>query len=78
MGTKNNPGKFDCYAKLDPDEPHFVLVAHDSNAPSLVRTWCSIRIAQIANGVRPDSDMEKVREARACADAMDAWYKENR
>lgn len=30
MGTKNNPGKYDCYAKLEPDEPHFVLRGKDS------------------------------------------------
>ena len=23
MGTKNNPGSYDCYANLDPDEPYF-------------------------------------------------------
>ena len=26
MGTKNNPGKFDCYANAKPDEPLFVLL----------------------------------------------------
>jgi hypothetical protein len=26
MGTKNVPGKFDCYANALPDEPTFVLL----------------------------------------------------
>lgn len=29
MGTKNNPGAFDCYANAEPDEPMFVLLARD-------------------------------------------------
>jgi hypothetical protein len=29
MGTKSNPGPFDCYAKAEPDEPMFVLLARD-------------------------------------------------
>ena len=26
MGTKNNPGKWDCYANAEPDEPMIKLV----------------------------------------------------
>ncbi|HAW11807.1 MAG TPA: aspartate decarboxylase, partial [Chloroflexi bacterium] len=29
MGTKNNPGKFDCYDDAHPDEPMFVLLGRD-------------------------------------------------
>lgn len=35
MGTKNNPGKFDCYDAALPDEPMFVLLARDP----VVREW---------------------------------------
>lgn len=39
MGTKNNPGTFDCYKKLDPNEPYFVLRAHHPISPQLVLIW---------------------------------------
>lgn len=37
MGTKNNPGRYDCYANAEPDEPMFVLLGHDRHAATLVR-----------------------------------------
>ena len=37
MGTKNNPGVFDCYANAEPDEPMFVLLGRDKDAATLVR-----------------------------------------
>jgi len=43
MGTKHFPGEFDCYAKLDADEPFFVLRAKDPVAPHLVQLWRCIR-----------------------------------
>lgn len=36
MGTKNNPGAFDCYANAEPDEPMFVLLGRDKHAPAPV------------------------------------------
>lgn len=71
MGTKNNPGHFDCYDNADPDEPMFVLLGRDAMAPSLVREWAEWRMK---NGERAD----KVLEALTCADAMEAWRKTNR
>jgi hypothetical protein len=43
MGTKNNPGKFDCYDDAHPDEPMFVLLGRDPAAGSLVRLWARRR-----------------------------------
>ena len=43
MGTKNNPGRFDCHAKADPDEPIFTLRANDPLAPHVVRLWAFLR-----------------------------------
>lgn len=43
MGTKNNPGKFDCYEKADPDEPMFVLLGRDPMAAHLVSIWSKLR-----------------------------------
>ena len=66
MGTKNDPGKFDCYAKAEADEPLFVLLARDPLAPILVELWASLREHAAGNP-------SKVAEARACAGAMRRW-----
>ncbi len=66
MGTKNNPGAFDCYANAGPDEPMFVLLARDPFAPILVRLWADLRAQAAGNP-------SKVAEARACADAMERF-----
>jgi hypothetical protein len=71
MGSRNNPGKFDCYSRAEPDEPMFVLLARDQNAPPLVRQWAEMRRQQ-------GEDVRKVAEALVCADAMEAWRKKNR
>lgn len=71
MGTKNNPGEFDCYENAEPDEPMFVLLARDSQAPNLIRQWVKYR--EYLEGITP-----KLQEALDCADAMDRWYEENR
>ena len=66
MGTKNHPGRFDCYDNVHPDEPMFVLLGRDPMAGALVRQWADAR-------ERRGEDAEKVSEARRCADALDAW-----
>lgn len=65
MGTKNNPGTFDCYANAGPDEPMFVLLGRDPAAGALVREWARWREAAGENPA-------KVEEARSCARSMDA------
>lgn len=71
MGTKSNPGKWDCYAKAKPDEPLFVLMARDPLAPILVDLWAQLAVSRAVNGA------EKSVEAIACANAMREWFKEN-
>jgi hypothetical protein len=68
MGTKANPGDFDCYANAALDEPMFILLARDAHAALLVRIWATLR--DLAGEAR-----EKISEARDCADAMDIWRK---
>ena len=72
MGTKNNPGQFDCYANAQPDEPMFVLLARDPCAAEAVRYWVHLR-ANSEKGIHGD----KALEALECADAMEAWKAEN-
>lgn len=77
MGTKNNPGAFDCYANAEPDEPMFVLLARDEKAPALVRRWVASRgEARARAGLGPDLDVKDL-EALACADAMEKWHAEH-
>ena len=68
MGTKNNPGAFDCYANAHPDEPMFVLLGRDKHAPTLVWLWATMREFD-------KEDPEKVKEARQCALSMMSWAK---
>jgi hypothetical protein len=42
MGTKRNPGAFDCHAAALPDEPLFILLARDPAAPHLVKAWAAL------------------------------------
>jgi hypothetical protein len=63
MGTKNNPGQFDCYEHAEPDEPMFVLLGRDKHAPTLVWLWATLRELD-------GEDMAKVKEARDCVFEM--------
>ena len=74
MGTKNNPGKYDCYDNMDPDEPHFVLRAKDPLAPTLVRMWLTLR-KQLNPAEPGTAEYEKQEEALTCAVNMENWAK---
>jgi hypothetical protein len=78
MGTKNNPGKFDCYAKAEPDEPMFILLARDISAPATVEKWAEYRRGLVLIDERPESDLVMVAEALDCAERMRAWRDKNR
>jgi hypothetical protein len=75
MGTKNNPGQYDCYDKADPDEPIFTLRAKDDTAPFTIRMWVAWRLleARVTNMPVGASYGAKLDEALACADAMEKW-----
>lgn len=77
MGTKLNPGKFDCYTNALPDEPMFVLLARDEQAPERVRDWAN-RYKQIKESNNNDCRMtieqySKWLEAMHCVDQMTEW-----
>ena len=92
MGTKNNPGKFDCYANAEPNEPMFVLLARDRLAGHLVSLWSKVRYGdpEAAQVVFNDMlvkhlghyqvapDVPKAEEAMDCSLAMFAWREANR
>jgi hypothetical protein len=66
MGTKLNPGEFDCLEKLQPNEPFFILRGQDRSAAKCVRDWAARAQAE---GVNP----AKVAEAWHVADEMDRY-----
>lgn len=66
MGTKANPGPHDCYAKAEPDEPIFHLLARDRHGPALVWLWSALRELD-------GEKVDKVDDARACCKDMVAW-----
>ena len=68
MGTKKNPGPYDCYAAAADDEPIFVLRASDPLAANLVRQWAILYLDD-----KKPTTWKKADEARACARAMDLW-----
>ena len=81
MGTKENPGEYDCYSKAKPDEPMFVLLARDPLSPSLVRLWARMRhLLAIANPAKMSNYNEDLKQGAAyrCADQMEAWRSKNR
>lgn len=78
MGTKNNPGSYDCYANAEPDEPMFVLLARDQSAPDIVRMWAQYRSLLIRCGLKPESDWPMIHEARDVANQMATWHDANR
>jgi len=77
MGSKNNPGKFDCYANAMPDEPMFVLLARDPDFSRLVNEWADKRERDISCGERPKEDCALVIEARTCAAMGSNWRRMN-
>lgn len=88
MGTKNKPGAFDCYANAEDDQPMFVLLAGDPDAPNTVEEWARRRFERLARehtSVRyPEHEsaaerervtkvLRKIAEALTCATAMREW-----
>jgi hypothetical protein len=67
MGSKNNPGKFDCFTAAEPDEPMFVLLGRDPTASFLVADWAELR-EKLGK-----TSAEKIAEARVCARNMGIW-----
>lgn len=89
MGTKLNPGKFDCHASAGADEPLFTLLARDPLAPFLTSIWAAVRagdfemaeavftgmMRRVAGQYYDDPDMDKSGEALTCSAEMFQWKK---
>ena len=70
MGTKNNPGTFDCHGHAGADEPIFTIRAKDPVGAAAVRAWIKLREA-----AKLDKPQEAARlmEAEMVATAMEEW-----
>lgn len=92
MGTRINPGRFDCHAAALPDEPQFTLLARDPLAGFLVSIWSSLRLGADIEGAQAkfrkmaeaaasrywtDPDVDKAAEALDCALEMFRWREDN-
>lgn len=75
MGTKNNPGSFDCYANAEPDEPMFILLGRDATAAKLVKDWAEMRFKRLPDfGINHPEEMAQIEEAVRCAAAMQSYW----
>jgi hypothetical protein len=88
MGTKNQPGEFDCYAAANPDEPMFIMLGRDGSAAGRVRSWARrywwrkvfpLLVRRNLLWETIDSRVilrreRKYHEALQCALSMDAWW----
>ncbi len=71
MGTKNNPGSFDCYAAAMPDEPIFHLLGRDPAFPATLRFWVEERVRQAKTSGKDDRG--KLAEAVFLATQAEKW-----
>ena len=68
MSTKSRSNQFDCYDKIGPDEPFFILRAQDAEAADLVELWA---LRAKAAGC----PLDKINEALATCEEMRRWPK---
>lgn len=78
MGSKKNPDTFNTYEHAEDDEPMFIVLARDKDAPLLVRMWALLREQAVEIGAKPPKDLAQVAEARQCAYEMDRWRRAHR
>ncbi len=72
MGTKNNPGEYDCYDKAEGDEPLFTLLARDPDAAGVIHYWIELKEARNERELGSTS-ADKLEEAEQCAVDMEEW-----
>lgn len=68
METKAEPNRPNaCYAKALPDEPMFILLGRDPDAPATIEFWARKREH------RPNDDADQIDDARLDATAFQNW-----
>jgi hypothetical protein len=78
MSTKEDPGKWDCYANLLPNEPYYLLMGRSRLAPLLVRMELMTRRWEITLGLRPNTAEEhaQIAEGFRCLSEMEIFGRE--
>lgn len=77
MGTKNNPGLFDCYNNVLPDEESFTVLARDPDFAAVVEFWAQRRLMRIHKKECPITDAVMIAEAQQTAQKGIQWREEN-
>ena len=77
MSSKLYRSENECYTRALPDEPYFVLLARDLDAPDTVKSWAWRRGKAIREGYKPAVDKHLVTDAKSVAYAMKVWRCEN-
>ena len=70
--------EYDCLAKLEPNEPCFVLIGRDRASPATIKIWATLWLQEIGLGLRPESDRPQVSEALKIARDMEIWERDRR
>lgn len=79
METKQNLSRRGCLAFALPDEPMFILLARDPDAPAAIRSWCERRARRqvLEPTIELVGDSEKIVDAVDDAEAFEKWRAEN-
>jgi hypothetical protein len=75
MGTKTNPGAFNCYGAALPDEPIFTILGRDPTFRATILYWMAQRGIEGKNETEEDRD--RITEAAKVADAGRDWRLKN-
>jgi hypothetical protein len=70
--------EYDCLAKLESDEPCFVLIGRDREAPAVIKIWATLWLQEISLGLRPEADRPQVTQALKIARDMEIWERDRR
>lgn len=79
METKANPNPKGCLAAALPDEPMFILLARDADAPATIKFWAERRARRQVTEPSPELMGDSIKIAGAIDDmeAFERWRREN-
>lgn len=70
--------EYDCLAKLETDEPCFVLIGRDRASAAVIKIWAHLWLQEIGLGLRPEEDRAQVLQALKIARDMEIWERDRR
>ena len=75
MGTRNNPGAFNCYAAALPDEEIFTVLARDPAMPATILFWVGERSR--LGKIETEEDCIRLEQATEIARKARKWRQDN-